>query len=125
MVKTEQMTNAKIYELANLLISSFSGDLILPVKVSFYLQKNMAKIIEMGREIEQIKMDIFNKYGELDESGEQYTFSEENAIIANQELKDLMDIVQEVSINTLTLDLFENIELSNKQIAAISFMIEE
>lgn len=125
MIKTEQMNNGKIYELANLLLTSFNGETVLPVKINFYLQKNTARIVELGKEIEKTRAEILDKYGELDEEGQQYQFTQENADAATAEIKDLMELIQEVDINTVSLDLFENIELTGNQMAAISFMIED
>lgn len=125
MVKYEEMTNGKIYELATTLINNFNDDIVLPVKVNFYLQKNMNSLIEMGREIETSRMEILNKYGELDEEGQQYHFEPDKMEKATSEIKDLMDLTQEVKINTIELDSFNDIQLTRKQISAISFMIED
>lgn len=125
MVTTVEMTNGKIYDLASSLISCMEGEMSLPVKVNFYLQKNMNKMIELGKEVETARMGILDKYGTLDEESNQYTFDDENAKKATDELKELMDLKQEVDIHMIDLDAFGDTELTNKQMASISFMIEE
>lgn len=123
MVKT--MENGRIYELATMLLNNFDGETSLPVKVNFYLQKNMSKIIEMGREIETSRMAILNKYGTLDEETQQYHFEPEVVEKVSSELKDLMELTQEVKLNMIDLDSFNDIEITGKQMAAISFMIKD
>lgn len=125
MITTIEMTNGRIYDLASSLISCMEGEMSLPVKVNFYLQKNMNKMIELGKEVETARMTILDKYGTLDEETNQYTFDNENAEKATAELKDLMDLEQEVDVHMISLDAFGDAELTNKQMASISFMIEE
>ena len=64
MVVRKSMSNLVIYNKANALLQEFSQleDMILPVKVHFYLQKNMEKIVAMAQELEKQRMGIIEKY---------------------------------------------------------------
>lgn len=117
---TKNMSNLDIYNSAIAIVENFKEDLNLPVKVNFYLQKNITSMIEMGKEIEQARESIINKY--KNESGE---ISEEKIEEANKEITDLFNLEQEVSFNSLKLEWFEDINLSTQQVVAISYMIEE
>lgn len=125
MVKNIEMTNGKIYDLAGMLLANFDGELVLPVKINFYLQKNMNKIVEMGRDIEKSRIEILNKYGEPDEETQQYNFTQEVADKVTAELSELMALTQEVKIYTVELDAFDSVELTGKQMSAIEYMIED
>lgn len=117
---TKTMNNLDIYNSAIAIVENFKEDLNLPVKVNFYLQKNITSMIEMGKEIEQTRESIINKY--KNESGE---ISEDKIEEANKEITDLFNLEQEVSFNSLKLEWFEDINLSTQQVVAISYMIEE
>lgn len=127
MTETKTLTNLEIFNLANLLIENFNtNDLSFPVKVNFYLQKNMNKVIEMAREIEENRMEIIKKYGApSEEDPAQYAIAPEHVAEANQELTDLFGLTQEVVFNMLSLDWFDGIELTSGQVKAISIMITE
>ena len=125
MLKRKTMTNLEIYSYADALMSAFQKDMILPVKVNFYLQKNMTKLAEMGQEIEKARMDIVRKYGEESEDGQSYTVPADKVELANKELSDLFALEQEVKVNMISLDAFDHIDLTNAQVAAIAFMIDD
>lgn len=125
MVKTKMMSNSEIYSLGNALLEHMQEKISLPVKVNFYLQKNMNKIISLAREIEQSRSEILNKYGTLNEEGTSYTFEPDKATEAQKELNDLFELEQEVKIYMLELDWFDSIELNSDQINAIMFMIND
>lgn len=130
MVITRSLKNNEIYNLATQLVEVFnsSGDkqIMFPVKINFYFQKNMVKLVELAKEIEIERLSIIQKYGKpTEENEEQYFIPEENINIVNQELKDLFDLEQEVKIYMIDLDLFDGISMTPQQVAAFTFMINE
>lgn len=125
MLKRKMFKNSEIYSMGNALLEHMQGGLNLPVKINFYLQKNMNAIIELARGIEQSRSDILQKYGTLSEDGTSYHFEDDKIEVAQKELNDLFDLEQEVKIYMLKLDWFDNVELSSEQVSAIMFMIED
>ena len=123
MLKT--MTNLEIYNHANALMSCFQEELTLPVKVNFYLQKNMTRMIEAGKEIEKTRMDIVQKYGTPTEDGENIEIPNEKIDDVNKELTDLFELEQEIAVNEISIDAFNDVELTSSQVAAIAFMIKD
>lgn len=123
--KNITLTNLEIYTTAQALMESITTDINLPVKVGFYIQKNMKKMTELAQEIEKSRMEIFDKYGEKDEENNQYKFDKSVQEQVQKELNDLFDLTQDVKTNMLELDWFDNIDLNANQIAAISYMIKD
>lgn len=123
--KNITLTNLEIYTTAQALMESITTDVNLPVKVGFYIQKNMKKMTELAQEIEKSRMEIFDKYGEKDEENNQYKFDKNVQEQVQKELNDLFDLTQDVKTNMLELDWFDDIDLNANQIAAISYMIKD
>ena len=123
--KNITLTNLEIYTTAQALMESITTDINLPVKVGFYIQKNMKKMTELAQEIEKSRMDIFDKYGEKDEENNQSKFDKSVQEQVQKELNDLFDLTQDVKTNMLELDWFDDIDLNANQIAAISYMIKD
>lgn len=123
--KNITLTNLEIYTTAQALMESITTDINLPVKVGFYIQKNMKKMTELAQEIEKSRMEIFDKYGEKDEENNQYKFDKSVQEQVQKELNDLFDLTQDVKTNMLELDWFDDIDLTANQIAAISYMIAD
>lgn len=121
--KNITLTNLEIYTTAQALMENITTDINLPVKVGFYIQKNMKKMTELAQEIEKSRMEIFDKYGEKDEENNQYKFDKSVQEQVQKELNDLFDLTQDVKTNMLELDWFDDIDLNANQIAAISYMI--
>lgn len=122
---TKNMSNIDIYNNANMLLDAFKEEMSLPVKVNFYLQKNMNAIVEMAKEIDKTRIEIIQKYGKPESDTGNYTFEEDVIETVNKELADLFDLEQEVKINLIELDWFGSVELSSVQMASIMFMIKE
>lgn len=118
-----QLSNQQIYEYATTL-SKFHIEGKVPVKVSFFLQKNVQTLIAAAREISEARMNIAATYGNFDESKQQYHIPEENVSVVNSELNDLFNLKQDLPIHVFKIDDFNNIELTYDQMAAIMFMIE-
>ena len=123
--KNITLTNLEIYTTAQALMENITTDINLPVKVGFYIQKNMKKMTELAQEIEKSRMEIFDKYGEKDEENNQYKFDKSVQEQVQKELNDLFDLTQDVKTNMLVLDWFDDIDLNANQIAAISYMITD
>jgi hypothetical protein len=115
MIIRKTMKNMEIYNTANSLLESFSDDLNLPVKINFYLQKNIKTVVDIAQDIEKTRLEIFDKYN----------FDEDVIDTVNKEITDLFELEQEVKVNLLELDWFDSIDLSTSQVNAISFMIKE
>lgn len=119
------MTNEEIYTTAlDLSKNVANANLHLPVKVNFYLQKNVSAIVSMAEEIEKARNEIFQKYGTADDEGT-YQFANEVIDEVNHELGDLFSLEQEVPIYEIALDDFGNTELDSNQVRAISYMIKD
>lgn len=123
--KNITLTNLEIYTTAQALMENITTDINLPVKVGFYIQKNMKKMTELAQEIEKSRMEIFDKYGEKDEENNQYKFDKSVQEQVQKELNDLFNLTQDVKTNMLELDWFDDIDLNANQIAAISYMIAD
>lgn len=123
--KNITLTNLEIYTTAQALMENITTDMNLPVKVGFYIQKNMKKMTELAQEIEKSRMEIFDKYGEKDEENNQYKFDKSVQEQVQKELNDLFDLTQDIKTNMLELDWFDDIDLTANQIAAISYMIAD
>lgn len=123
--KNITLTNLEIYTTAQALMENITTDINLPVKVGFYIQKNMKKMTELAQEIEKSRIEIFDKYGEKDEENNQYKFDKSVQEQVQKELNDLFDLTQDVKTNMLELDWFDDIDLTANQITAISYMIAD
>lgn len=118
-------TNIEILQMASELQKLHLEQQYLPVKISFFLHKNIQTIQQSAMEIEQARFRIAEEYGVFNAEQNIYSFSQENAPAAQKELSDLCDIRQELDIYNFKLSDFEDIELTYEQFEAISFMIEE
>ena len=127
MIIRKNMTNGEIYTTANNLLDAFKdiSDLKLPVKIHFYFLKNMNSIVDMGQDIEKARMEIVEKYGNLNEDGQSYNIPEDKIEQANQDISDLFSLEQEVKVHTFPLEWLDGIELDAKQVNAFSFMIDD
>lgn len=126
MVKTLTLTNLEIYSLANQLAEAFNtGDNTehLPIKINFFLQKNMKTMLDLGQDIDKTRTEIIQRYGVLNPETNNYDIPAEKVQDAQKELTDLFDIEQEVKINMLDINLFDTVDISEKKGNAILFMI--
>ena len=122
----KNMTNNEIYSIGVQLAQHVVNlNLSLPVKVNFYLQKNINVLMAMATELEKTRNEILDKYGIFDEETGSYQFEDDKLQIANEELAGLFECEQEVPIYEISLDDFGNAELDSKQVQAISYMIKE
>ena len=120
------LTNYEIYTYAEGLRDAFEDkNQYLPIKLSFFIQKNKETLFKLAQDIEKSRMDIIQNYGTIDEKTNQVFVPNENISAVNKELVDLFDITQEVDIKTISIDSFsEDLSLTNGQMQAIVFMID-
>lgn len=121
-----KLTNNEIYTYARNLAEAFeNNDQKLPIKISFYLQKNKNTLIELAQDIEKSRMEIAQNYGEIDENNQQYIIPPEKIEEATKELTDLFNLEQEVQIYTVSIDNFDDsFMVTSSQMEAIMFMID-
>ena len=122
-----KLTNNEIYTYANNLAQAFDDkDQKLPIKISFYLQKNKNTLIQLAQHIEQSRMSIAQSHGTLDENNQQYVIPPEKMEAVAKELNDLFTLEQEVQIYTINIDSFgDDLTITTAQMEAIMFMIEQ
>lgn len=132
MQTTKTLKNGEIFEMATNLIEAFqkdteSGEKTYPIKVLFYLRKNMKTLTELAQDIEKARVEIIQRYGTpSEENPEQYQFETQEKIdTANKEFEELFGLEQEVTIYTIPLEAFNDMELTEKQMDAVMEMIEE
>ena len=121
------MKNNQIYEY-NQLLTQFAREcsqIKLPVRINFYLQKNIRLIQEAAEDIERARLSIGAQFGKINATGTGYDIPAENIQAANSELQDLFELEQDLNIHTFKLEDFDGIELTYQQLSAIMFMIEE
>ena len=97
----------------------------MPVRINFYLQKNIQLIQQAAAEIEQTRLDIGAHFGSLNAEGTGYNIPVANIDEANHELNDLFNLKQDLNIHIFKLSDFDGIELTYQQMSAIMFMVEE
>ena len=122
-----KLTNLQIYNYANALLTEFGANcnIKLPVRINFFLQKNLQTLMSLAREIEEARMNIVREYGNPAEEDGAYFIPEEKVEAAQKELADLLALEQEVQIHTVKIDAFDDsLTLSMKQMEALMFMIE-
>ena len=119
-----KITNQQIYSHAQAL-GAFSIEVKLPVKISFFLQKNIQLIQQAAEEIDRARLNLGAQYGTPNEADNGYDIPQENIAMVNQELNDLFNLEQDLNIHIFKLDEFDNIELTYQELSAIMFMIEE
>lgn len=120
-----KLTNGTIYTTANGLAVLNINNIKMPVRIGFFLQKNIQIMLDAAQEIEMARTNLIQSMGEINEAGTHYIIPPEKTAMAQAELNDLMNLEQELAIHTFNLDDFEGIELTYEQLTAIHFMIEE
>lgn len=121
-----KLTNNLIYTYTNELLTYYGADceIKFPIRVNFFLQKNIKKLTELAQDIEASRLEIAKQFGETNEEGG-YVVAPDKIEEASKELNDLFSLEQDVDIHIFKIDDFSNIELSIPQMNALMFMIEE
>lgn len=123
-----KLTNDQIYTNAQALVENFSNkDQYLPVVINFVIQKNKSILIPLAEQIEQLRIDIAEKFGDFDKSDSQYVVPPERIEEATKELDTLYAIEQDVPLQTIAFSklLESNPSLTVGQMEALVFMINE
>ena len=120
-----KLTNYEIYNNANKLLALNINNIIMPIKIGFFLSKNIQILAAAAQEIENARIKIARELGQPSEKEGSYIISPELMTRAEQELNDLFEIEQELNIHIFKLNDFNNIELTYQQLSTILFMIEE
>ena len=120
------LKNSEIYNYANALAQEFGQQEVkLPLKVNFYLQKNLKELVALAQDIEQQRVAIAQEYGTLNEETQQYEIPPENINSATRKLDELFNLTQDVKIYKVKLDAFGDINISNSQMQALLIMIDD
>ena len=119
-----KLINQQIYSYASNLMN-FNIEQKLPVRINFFLQKNIQAIVRAAQEIDMVRIDIAQQFGTFKEETNSYFVSPENMPAASQELNDLMSLEQDINLHIFKLDDFDGVELTYQQLSNIMFMIEE
>lgn len=101
-------------------------EVVLPVTVNFYLQKNIKTILEAATDIEEARVNIGKQYGEYDAEDESYLIKDPKKLEqAQKDLNDLLSLEQILEIYMVTLKDLKDTSLTVAQMNAIMFMIRE
>lgn len=120
------LKNSEIYNYANALAQEFGQQEVkLPLRVNFYLQKNLKELVALAQDIEQQRVSIASEYGTLNEETQQYEIPPENIDSATRKLNELFNLTQDVKIYKVKLDAFGDTDITNAQMQALLFMIDE
>lgn len=125
----KQFSNKEILLYAEQLKKIFlelGQDIELPIKINFFLQKNIKTFIDAAQEIEEMRLKVGKKYGTYDAATKSYHIpSGENLEKAEQEINNLLSIDQVLDINLISLtELQETTHLTIGQMQAMLFMID-
>ena len=120
-----KMKNQLIYEYASKLFVFNNCNIKMPVRINFYLQKNIQLTQQEAEEIDRARLNIGAQFGVPNANGTGYDIPTENIAEANKELNDLFALKQDLNIHMFKLSDFDGIELTYQQMSAIMFMVEE
>ncbi len=121
-----RLSNKDILEILNNYDKNFNESLTinLPIKIGYYIQKNIRKLKNIKVDIDKMLVYIGEKYGTLEEDG--YVIKPENMTHAQKELDNLYGITQEINIDTISLNDFPNdLFINMNQLDTLMFMIKE
>lgn len=125
MIKAE-LTNDFIYKIVDDIEEAFHQDTrYFPARINFYVQKNVNALRKLKEEIHETREKMILHYGIYDSKTGYCNIPKENIEPLNKEIKELMDITQEVSLYQLPLEWLDNLDLSFAQMEALMFMIDD
>lgn len=121
------LTNKQIFDYVDKLTQHYNNTAVqvLPVRLSFHINKNLNNLLQRFTEIDSSRMQIAQRFGILNDEGDAFDIPVEKTNEVRQEMESLMSITQDVPIHVFLLSEFDNINLSYAQLDALSFMIEE
>ena len=105
-------------------------EMSLPVKSSYAISKNIAKIEKEAEIYNKEREKLLNKYAAKNEDGtlkidENGAVILENAEGWNKDIKELLEIEVDINIHKFSIHEIENCNMTAREIALIDFMIEE
>lgn len=119
------LNNKQIWECTQNLQKNFDKeDLVLPAKVSYAIQNNLIILLEKYELIENARLLIGKKYGELNEDGTSFYIPPENLEKAQQELEDLLEVENKMNLIVLSLKDIEKCSFNMPQMRALHFMLD-
>lgn len=125
----KQFSNKEILSYAKILAQVFlnsSNDIELPVRVNFYLQKNIKTFLNAAQDIDEMRLKIGKKYGELNIQTKSYEIKDINKLeLAQRDLDNLLSIDQVLDIYMISLKDIEALTLTVAQMNAMLFMIDD
>lgn len=122
-----KIKNSKILQYATLLNENFfnnDNSTYISARVNFFINKNKALLVNACDFIEEQRLSIIQHYGNYDESGN-FIVPQDKINLANQELEDLLNIEQDISLYYIFLSDLEKYDFTPKQMEALFFMIAE
>jgi hypothetical protein len=130
MVIRKTMSNMEIYNIASALVTlqkkMSDEQMVFPVKVNFYFQKNTSILVDMAQDLDEERSNIIMKFGSPSESNpEQIEIPKDKVEEVNKQLQDLFSLEQEVAVNVINLEWFDGVNMTPAEFAAISFMIKD
>lgn len=104
----------------------------LPVKVSYAIAKNMAKIESELKVYNKERAKLIDKYGEKEKDGK-LKLGENGSIVIKVDSKDkwdkaineLLEIENEIDIHKFNMDLLEGHSIKPSELMTIDYMIED
>ena len=100
-----RLNNQQIYNHAQFL-RAFSIDIKMPVRINFYLQKNIQLIQQAAEEIDRARLNIGAQFGAPNANGTGYDIPTENIAEANKELNDLFALEQDLNIHMASIHFY-------------------
>lgn len=122
-----EYTNKEIYQFA-LNIREFlvsDKELTLPIKVNFYLLKNIKILQQLTEDIEEMRLQIAQNFGVLNEETGDYQVPPEKMQEAEKLLDELFETTQKAEFHMIQYEDLEGAQLTLPQTQALMFMIEE
>lgn len=124
-VSDKIFTNQEIYTYATKLVEVFKNkEQVLPLKLNYWLHRNMKTMSLLAEEIEYQHYEIINRYMKYDEEAERgYFETEDDEAAATNKIQEVLQLERKVQIFMLSIDdLDPNFELSIELMEALMFM---
>lgn len=104
----------------------------LPVKVSYAISKNISKLESVLKIYNKEREKLIEKYSQKDEKGKtiidennQIKLQEEKIEDWNKDIKELLDIENEIDIHKFSINVLEGYNMTPAELRVIDYMIEE
>lgn len=117
--------NQDIYAIARDISKLDELEVRMPVRIGFYLKKNISIFKNAAQEIESMRFSLCERFGKLNPETNYFVVPEENTEQIEKELQDLFTLEQDLPIHIFKIQDFDGIELDFQQISILMPMIEE